>query len=195
MFSKFKKVFKLSNWKRWTISSISLLSMAVGITLGSVYAVSDNKPTNAYKSGAEVVLKITEIDESPDVIKRQVEQRLNLTLAEDATYEVVLNSNDFLTIKGTNINTDSEMEAFTSFLKDKEEIVVTTLALDSFGRPKRLPFEFSNATMTNGSIALTLSNQITETSEILIWRNFDELIEMATTSYNDEWTAVGRDPY
>ncbi|MGL4252289.1 MAG: hypothetical protein ACRCRQ_01890 [Metamycoplasmataceae bacterium] len=169
--------------------------MAVGITLGSVYAVSDNKPTNAYKSGAEVVLKMTEIDETSDVIKRQVEQRLNLTLGEDATYEVILNSNDFLTVRGTNINTDSEMEAFTSFLKDKEEIVVTTLALDSFGRPKKLPFEFSNATMSNGFITLTLSNQIIETSDILIWRNFDELIEMATTLYNDEWTAVGRDPY
>ncbi|MGL5590503.1 MAG: hypothetical protein ACRDCH_00305, partial [Metamycoplasmataceae bacterium] len=105
MFSKFKKIFKLSNWKRWTISSISLISMAVGITLGSVYAVSDNKPTNAYKSGAEVVLKMTEIDETSDVIKRQVEQRLNLTLGEDATYEVILNSNDFLTVRGTNINT------------------------------------------------------------------------------------------
>ncbi|MGL5617661.1 MAG: hypothetical protein ACRCWU_01240 [Metamycoplasmataceae bacterium] len=195
MFSKFKKIFKLSNWKRWTISSISLFSMAVGITLGSVYTVSSNKPTNAYKSGAEVILKMTEIDESADVIKRQVEQRLNLTLSEDATYEVILNSDDFLTIKGTNINTDSEMEAFTSFLKKKEEIVVTTLALDSFGRPKRLPFEFSNSTMTNGAITLTLSNQVIETSDILIWRNFEELIKLATTSYNDEWTAVGRDPY
>ncbi|MGL5204903.1 MAG: hypothetical protein ACRC63_01490, partial [Metamycoplasmataceae bacterium] len=169
--------------------------MAVGITFGSVYSVSDNKPTNAYKSGAEVVLKMTEIDETPDVIKRQVEQRLNLTLSENSSYEVILNSNDFLTIKGTNINTDSEMEAFTSFLKNKEEIVVTTLSLDSNGRPKKLPFEFSNATMANGAITLTLSNQITETSDILVWRNFDDLIELATTSYNDEWTAVNRDPY
>lgn len=195
MFSKFKKIFKLSNWKRWTISSISLVSMVIGITLGSIYSVSNNKPTNDYKSGAEVVLKITNIDETPDVIKRQVEQRLSLSLSQNSSYEVILNSNDFLTIKGTNIETDAEMESFTSFIGNKEKIDVTPIGLDPSGKPKILPFQFSNAVMSNGSITLTLDNQVIEESEILIWRNLDELINLATTTYNDEWTSVNRDPY
>ncbi|MGL6124895.1 MAG: hypothetical protein ACRC1F_00180 [Metamycoplasmataceae bacterium] len=195
MFSKFKKIFKLSNWKRWTISSISLITMGIGITIGSIYSVSNNNPTNDYKPGAEVVLKITDIDETPEIIKRQIEQRLNLTLPEDSNYEVILNSNDFLTIKGTNIQTDGEMEAFTSFIKNKQKISVTTLELDASGRPKILPFQFTNATMSGDSITLTLGNKVAESGEILIWRNLDELINLATTSYNDEWTAVNRDPY
>ena len=199
MFNKFKKIFKLSNWKRWTISSISLISMTLAITLGSIYSVSNNKPTIDYKSGAEVVLKLTDPDEKDlEVIINQIEQRLMLNLPEDSTYQVSLNSDNFITITGTNINNDAEMSKFTSFISDKQKPVVTSLVVeyDSQGKPKTLPFEFSNASLSGDSISLDMVSPVTSTTDILVWNDLTGLLNLAATDeYNDEFTAVNRDPY
>ena len=197
MFNKVKKIFKLSNWKRWTISSISLVSMTLGIALGSVYSISNNKPTTSYQSGAEVVLKITDLDDTPEVIKRQVEQRLSLTLPSDSSYNVTLNSNDFLTITGTNVDTNEQLNFFKSFITNKDKVTVTSQVLDANGKQKELLFDFSNATMSNDSVSLELLSPAYSKEGILIWRNLSSLIKLATTEYNDEWTseAVKRDPY
>jgi hypothetical protein len=130
--------------------------MTLAIALGSVYSVSNNKPTSSYSSGAEIVLKITDLDDEPEVIKRQVEQRLRLTLPEDSSYAVTLNSKDFLTITGTNVNTNEQMNFFKSFITKKQETTVTSQVMGSNGKPKVLDFDFSNATMSNGNVTLDL---------------------------------------
>ncbi len=197
MFNKVKKIFKLSNWKRWAISSISLVSMTLGIALGSVYGVTNNKPTINYKSGAEVVLKITDLDDTPEVIKRQVEQRLKLSLPSDSSYAVTLNSNDFLTITGTNVDTNEQMNFFKSFISSKDKTTVTTQSLGLNGKPKELSFNFSNATMTNDSISLDLKTPSYSKENILVWKNLSGLMKLAVAEYNNEWTSaeVNKDPY
>ncbi len=200
MFNKFKKIFKLSNWKRWTISSISLISMVLAITLGSVYSVSNNKPTIDYQSGAEIVLKLTDPDEEDlELIRKQIEQRLILSLSENSSFEVSLNSDNFITITGTNVNNDKEMRDFTSFISNKQKPIVTPLIVgyDSQGKPETLPFEFSNATLSGESVSLDLVSPVTSTDGILIWNDLPGLLKLAvsTDEYNNEFASVDKDPY
>ncbi|MDK2819910.1 MAG: hypothetical protein KFW07_03675, partial [Mycoplasmataceae bacterium] len=197
MFNKFKKIFKLSNWKRWTISSISLCSMLLAITFGSIYSV-NNKPDINYKSGAEVVLKVTGSEEDKEILKRQIEQRLILSLEANSAYSVTTNSNDYFTITGTNIDTDKEMEEFKNFIFNKDKITVTTLGVDSNYNYEELKgISFKDAQMSNGNISLIIDKSISYDADVLIWKNLDSLINLARSEYNDEWTSssVGQDPY
>lgn len=197
MFSKFKKIFKLSNWKRWAISSISLCSMLLAITFGSIYSVNNKSDIN-YKSGAEVVLKVTESEEDEEILKRQIEQRLILSSETDATYSVTINSNNFFTITGTNVNTDKEMEEFKNFIFNKNKITVTKLGVDHNYKYEEIKeISFKDAQMSNGNISLIIDKSISYDSDVLIWKNLDSLISLAQSEYNDEWTSnsVGQDPY
>lgn len=195
MFKKIKKILKLSNWKRWTISSVSLISMILAISVGSIYSV-NNKPSIDYKSGAEIVSKIETPDETIEVIKRQTEQRLKLTLSNNSEYRVTVNSNDYLKITSTNIETDKELLDFKNFVINKEEFPIVT----SLNSKNTYDAFFMDATLSGESISLKLSvpfNSVTTDETILIWKDLEGLKNLAVAEFNDEWTSanVNEDPY
>lgn len=195
MFNKVKKIFKLSNWKRWAISSVSLVTMVLAISIGSVYSL-NNKPSIDYKSGAEIVLQVTNPDDDINVIKRQTEQRLKLTLSPSSEYEVTLNSDNFFRITGTNIETDEELKKFKDFVAPEIIQKPTVTYLDSEVINNII---FYDSTMSGDSISLNILNPIKLNrpgeNAILIWNDLEGLKRLASNEFNDEWTAVNRDPY
>ncbi len=181
------------------VQTCALPILGLAISLGSIYSL-DNKPSINYKSGAQIVLQVSNIS-NPDninIIGRQTEKRLKLSLSPSSDYKVVVNSDNYLTITGTNINTDERLLKFQNFVAPKyvfKPIITTTKSPNSILDN----IEFTDATLSGDSISVNLAKSIPELSDdsILIWKDFEGLRNLASTKFNDEWTSseINKDPY
>lgn len=134
MIERIKKFFALTNWKRWLISAITIISTFLAITFGSVFFVSKNVNKSIdYGGGIEVRVQIKDSKTNQNADKTLTEQ-VNTSLFNRLTGGTGLNGISVSTEGDGKIRitksgeiSDAERKEFESEIVEKPLLTITDI--------------------------------------------------------------------
>ncbi|QSF13687.1 protein translocase subunit SecDF [Mycoplasma sp. Mirounga ES2805-ORL] len=129
----FKKIISPTNWKRWLILFITLVSTIVAIVCGSIFFTSKNiNKSVEYNGGVEFLIKINKGDKPDEAIdekfskevSKAIEERLNGGVAFNGT-SVEVQGNGKIRITKNGELSKEERSEFEKIISNKPTLILT----------------------------------------------------------------------
>ncbi|WP_036456755.1 protein translocase subunit SecDF [Mycoplasmopsis lipofaciens] len=127
----FKKMFSLTNWKRWVIAAITIISTIIAIVFGSLFYISKNVNKSVeYGGGVEFLVEIKKEngekidDKFANTVASALDNRLTGGIAFNGTNVAVEGEGKIRITRNGDLN-DTERKQFEKIISSKPSLVLT----------------------------------------------------------------------